>query len=159
MHFVIQTPLERAALAAVASHGVTDLGVDRFYLTYFGVLLIPRPLIKGVFYVASIAHFSTDVGLFWASVVVLSSAIVASMRSSAHGLRCIFLFMCVVHLPMHLYRSLFYARLLGVLAWATTACACFRCIREANTIQLRVLHMRIVLAHIVNEFLFFGFDV
>lgn len=142
---------ERAALAVVASHGVTDLGVTGWYWTYMGVCLLPPPLLGPVFYTASALHFSVDLGIWLSAGLMLSTALLAHLKSAAHGLQMIFLYLLVVHVPLHLWRCLCAYRVLGLLAWAAAGVVIGRGVWEKEAYTVRRWHQRVVIAHVANE--------
>ena len=142
---------ERVALAIVASHGATDLAVQGWYWTYVGACLLPPPLLGPMFYAASAMHFAVDMGMWLSAGMVVSAAVLAHLKSAAHGLQMIFLYLLVVHVPLHLWRCLCGVRVWGLLAWAATGVAIGRSVWQSESYTMRRWHQRMVIAHVANE--------
>lgn len=149
--FALRDWRERVALAVVASHGATDLAVQGWYWTYVGACLLPPPLLGPVFYVASATHFAVDVGIWMSSALVLSAAVLAHLKSAAHGLQMIFAYLLVVHVPLHLWRCLCACRVLGLMAWVSAGWLIGRSVWEKDAYAVQRWHQRVVIAHVANE--------
>lgn len=116
----------KPACAFVALHGLTDFDrpIRTWSVCYGATLLMHPPYLMPLFVAASTVHFSKDVG-FRTSVLMhvcflLSFTDLLSYNTAMCGL---FLYMCVVHVPLHYSRKLREGLSMGVCIALVTSIA------------------------------------
>jgi hypothetical protein len=150
--FPLRNQWEALALALVAAHGATDVDVDGFYYSYVAVLLLPAATVTPLFCLASLLHFAADVGLLPSAALHCTAFVIAGVRSHAHGMQLIFLYLLFVHVPMHYWRCFAARRLWGILGAALATGVALAEATRVDEFRLTLLKQRIVIAHVLNEF-------
>lgn len=107
VEFVLSPKITAFQYAFVALHGLTDLRHPARIVPYMLVAMpLHGALLTALFLVASVAHFSGDIGAV-ASVLfhlLLWRLYACNMRTQA--LECVLLYMVFLHAPMHYVRVL-----------------------------------------------------
>lgn len=147
-------PLSRRLFAAVAMHGIVDFAEPATLAAYPVCLTIPDRLAVPAFAVASVAHFSQDVGpalslLFHLLLVLLPPRV---------ALVALDLFMIMVHLPCLFARlhhrplplALLFSGLAAGVALPGRVC---RGMMIRGEVVLKPVHLKIVSAHCLTAFL------
>ena len=117
--------LPRLATRLISGHGATDALRPRHlwaYLLMFPSRALPSPVVATSFFVASLMHFSEDIGLTNAFGMLVVCGIL-SIHNYQLGCNLISAYMCCIHVPMHYWRHCSPAELtLGLLASALMPC-------------------------------------
>lgn len=151
------TPFTKPLVAMISVHGLTDLDSTRFVLPYATCLSIPLPssAITAVFCVASLYHFSEDVGVR-GSMYVHSCALFAGVTLGTQAAFMVMIvYMAFVHTPFHYLRCCLHSR-----AKAAKIVSCFGLLAAAVAVvvlsdhaivELSDFHQRIAISHIFCE--------
>lgn len=149
--FAVSSDVEVAALAFVSGHGATDVDVDRFWMTYAGVAMLPKAAVTPLFVLLSLAHFSSDIGLVCALCLHWTALLVSLAFGKQRGAQLIFIYLVVAHTPLHYAHAVQRGRALGLLSSLVVTVAVFLRLKGANSVCLGEWRQRAIVAHILNE--------
>lgn len=152
--FLIQAAGVKPILAVIAAHGLTDLDSRRWVAPYTASLLLPlpSPAVTGVFCVASVCHFASDVG-FKGSVfvhcAVLAAGLFFGVQAAFKAMMC---YLALVHVPFHYLRCCIYKRCCGAKAVAKVSLlAALLSFQMGDWVPLTDGMQRLATAHIFTE--------
>ena len=150
MHFVIHSPLV-LPLAIASTHGLTDFDRPAHLYPYALMLWWPNEIpVTPVFALASMAHFSRDVGA-WPSVALhaLVGAVAAVNQDEAFF--AISLYYCFVHAPLHCVRHQWALRFVAAgVALVTLACA-IHAWTPSGELVIEEWMQKLVVAHVLCD--------
>lgn len=149
--FTLTSDVDVAALAIVSGHGATDIDVEGFWMTYAAVAILPDFVVSPLFLLCSLAHFSQDVGVVGSAMLHWSSALVSAAFGVQRGGQLMFLYLLIVHTPLHYMRSFQKARGTGLFSAAVVSVLAFFAMRGKRAACLGEWRQRAVIAHVVNE--------
>ena len=96
-------PILVPAAFVVGTHGFTDMVTHPRMIPAYAFAIPPWPLTTTVFTLASVAHFSEDVGI-QKSLFLHASILSVARTSLSLAATTLLTYMCTVHVPRHVSR-------------------------------------------------------
>lgn len=144
----------RPALALVVAHGLTDLESTESLVYYivWTLLPLPSPAVTALFCMASVSHFSDDIGTRGSTALHALVWLVGARYGKQAAFHAMLAYLVLFHVPFH------YSRCIRNCRWRALRIACIGSIvalalspRMPSTVQLTDVVQRLAIAHIVYE--------
>lgn len=152
--FLIATGGMKPLLAVAATHGLTDLDSSAWVGRYavLTLLPLPSPLITMIFCVASLLHFSEDVGFLGSALVHAGVGLAGIAMGVQAAFKAMVSYLAFCHVPMHFVRCYHRNRKRSALATAgVTMAAIVASTQLGEWVPLTDNMQRVVIAHILTE--------